>query len=268
MAIQAEGELASLLLLHVQDEAGDAEEEFMCEPSEEVEALLEVRLGDNLELMFHWPDLALEVAVKHQLEQELRFPMQCLLEGSVMEVNMSVRGDSDEEMKMQFVLDVGTEGMDDEMVVLSDCDSELSNQAVDGALMPVQDQCEALQMAEKQAKSSACVELDADKDVLIDVGDSLLEGSSEDEDECLCYEGASEVVFGSCGAWDVPLSRTEKVLLSLLFHEREVACNLQEVRKDEPCRQRIPGFAHHFTSTWDFPLSRREKIQRLLQLLS
>merc|ERR1712129_211890 len=96
-----------------------------------------------------------------------------------MEVKVVVRGDSDEEMKMQFVLDVGTEDMDDEMVVLLDCGSELSMQAVGGALMPVQDQCEALEMAEKQAKSSACMHLDVDEDDAIVAEDKELHDFKE-----------------------------------------------------------------------------------------
>jgi hypothetical protein len=81
------------------------------------------------------------------------------------------------------------------------------------------------------------------------------------KDNQWCSERAGELVFGPGASWDAPMSRSEKVRLSLVLAEGELRNLLQERLVEEVADTK--SRAACFGCAWDFPMGRGEKIQWL-----
>lgn len=226
----------------------------------EMEDILALSNGDDVFSELGQPGAALAlpneeipVNLKHAAEKPFRLPTLCWVEGSpggaTLEANLPVLvhndDHDDDDMRLQFLFGIDSKGINDNPDIVLGCDCKLSDP---GALTPVQDQCEVLGMKDERSQ----------------VDNS--EPSQEDRTKWNCYEGASELVFAPCGAWDAPLSRVEKVRLALIFYEREAAC--KQERSAVESYAVANTFAHGFPSALDFPLSRGEKIERLMHSLN
>jgi len=173
------------------------------------------------------------------------------------EVNVKLMLD-DCEMAWQIVLDMDAQDAHEETDLIVDSEDEVAtptdkNSTTTGVHANEQ---EGLSKQVETLKQQIQALKDQHETLSEELDRSRAEGSPKQANE---EEGedCSELVFGPCGAWDSPMSRDEKIMLSLMMSEREECY-------DPAVVEQISSYvAECFPISWDFPLSRREKMQRL-----
>jgi len=162
----------------------------------------------------------------------------------------------DDEMAWRIVLDMYAEDVCQEAELIVDiedvsatpCDKEEMPTALHHDEQAGHEQVETLKQ-----------QIQALKDQHKALNDELerSKAASKPQQDIELGEDCSELIFAPCGAWDSPMSRDEKVMLSLMMSERQADYDPSAIEdislSIEEC----------FPISWDFPLSRREKIQRM-----